>query len=415
MILASAFVLAASLFSPALAEDPRVRRALASVEERREPLIAEWIRVTEIPAPSGQEQDRAAYVRAELAKLGVTDIKTDALGNVSAIRKGTEPGPPIVIAAHMDTVFPKETPIKVKRENGVLKAPGIGDDTTNVVALLEAARALDRSGIALKRDLLLLFTVQEETRLNGMMHWMANGGVRPAMIVALDSRFGGLSYGAFRISRLQFFYTSPGGHTLVSRGKPNPAKAIAKAILDLYAIPLPEPAPGTGQSRLPVMNVGKIGGGTVPNAIPEEAWFTVDLRSLDSPTQDRLLTQVVSIAEAAAKHEGVGFRMTKPDGEDVDYSRARSAEERRADSLVATAKDVLEFVKANGGLPVEPIDGGATDANVGVGYGVPAIAIGAGRSRNGHTVNEQSDESAMVPGTQMIVLLTCALAGLAGK
>jgi acetylornithine deacetylase/succinyl-diaminopimelate desuccinylase-like protein len=415
MILALPFAIAASLFTPTLAEHPAVKRALASIDERREPLIAEWIRVTEIPSPSGQERQRAAYIRTELAKLGVTDIKTDALGNVSALRKGIESGPPIVLAAHMDTVFSMDTPIKVSRENGVLKAPGIGDDSVNVVALLETARALDRAGVALKRDVMFLFTVQEETRLNGMMHWMKHSGVTPASIVALDSRFGGLSYGAFRISRLQFFYTSPGGHTLVSRGKPNPAKAVAKAILDLYAIPLPEPSPGTGQSRLPVMNVGKIGGGTVPNAIPEEAWFTVDLRSLDSPTQDRLLTQVVATAEAAAKHEGVGFRLTKPDGDDVDYSRARPSAERLADPLVSTAKDVLEFVKANGGLPVEPVDGGATDANVGVGYGIPSIAIGAGRSRNGHTVNEQSDESAMVPGTRMIVLLTCALAGLAER
>lgn len=404
--------LGATLFSPAIPENPRARSALDSIDGRKEEIIAEWIRLTEIPAPSGQERDRARYIREEAAKLGLTDLKTDSIGNVSAYRRGTEPGPPVVFAAHMDTVFAKDTPIKVTRENGTLRAPGIGDDTTNIVALLEVIRALNRAGIKTKSDILFLATVQEETRLQGMMHWAATSGIRPQMIVALDSSLGSVAYGALRISRLQFFYTGPGGHTLVSRGKPNPAKAVSKAILDLYAIPLPDPD-GNGQSRLPVLNVGKIGGGTVPNAIPEEAWFTVDLRSKESSTQDQLLSEVVRRAEAAAKNEGVGFRMTKPDGEDVDYSKALPAEERRAHPIVQTAIDVMEYLKVNKGLPVTALDSGATDANVGVALGIPSIAIGAGRSRGGHTIAEQADESAMVPGIKSILLVAVSLAGLA--
>src|SRR3954462_11879961 len=106
-----------------------------------------------------------------------------------------------------------------------------------------------------------------------------------------------------------------------SRSGPSPAKAVAKAIEALYDIPLPPIAEGLDTFRLPVLNVGMLGGGTVVNAVPREAWFTVDLRSLDSATQDKLETLVVSTAKGVADQEGVGFRMEN--GIAIDYSRAR--------------------------------------------------------------------------------------------
>ena len=400
-------------FQPAIAENSKVREALASIDTRREPLVQEWIHVTEISAPSGGEKDRARYLRAELEKIGLTGIRVDSMGNLEATRKGTEPGPPVVFAAHMDTVFAASTPLKVERSEGVLRCPGIGDDTGGLVALLEAFRALQHSGIRTRRDLVFLATVQEETRLQGMRHWLTQAAVKPAMLVAVDIQLGSVWYGAFRISRLQFFYTSPGAHTLVSRGQPNPAKAVSKGILDLYALPLPEPATGLGEMRLPVLNVGKIGGGTVINAIPQEAWFTVDLRSLDSATQDRLESQVAATAKKAAQAEGVGFRMEKPDGDDLDYSKALPKDQRRKHPMVQTAVDINNFLKLNVAGAGDAVDAGSTDANVGVAMGVPSIAVGAIRHRNGHTLTEQADESSIVTGTKMLILLASSLAGLA--
>lgn len=401
-----------SFFSPAIAKDPRVAQAVRSIDSHRENLVTEWMHITEIPAPSGGEQAREKYIREELQKIGLTNIKTDSPGNLSAWRKGTEAGDPVVFAVHMDTVFPATTPLKVKREGGALKAPGIGDDTGAITATIEMFRALARANVRTKSDLVFLATVQEETRLQGMRHWLTTSGVRPKMLVAVDIVLGGVWYGAFRISRLQFFYTSPGSHTLVSRGEPNPAKAVSQAILDIYQIPLPEPAPNLGLMRLPVVNVGKIGGGTVINAIPLEAWFTVDLRSLDSATQDRLESQVVRTAQEAAKKEGVGFRMTKPDGDDVDYSKALPSDVRRSHPLVQTAVDIHNSMKLGAGT-VEPLDAGSTDANVGVGMGIPSIAVGAVRHRDGHTLREQAEEASIVPGTKMLILLAASLAGLA--
>ena len=264
----------------------------------------------EIPAPSGKEQARAKYIRAEMEKLGLSEIRTDDMFNVSGVRKGTGGGPTVVFAAHTDTVFPEGTDLKVKREGDILRAPGVGDDTSNLMAVLEMFRALNRGGVKTKGDLIFLASVQEELGLLGAKHWLETSGYKPDMFVAADVASTEVWYGALRIDQFKFFYTSPGAHTMESRGGPSPAKAVAKAITALYEIPLPPVAAGLDTFKLPVLNVGMLGGGTVVNAVPREAWFTVDLRSLDSATQDRLQSAVVSTAR---RHCRAGRRRL-PDG-----------------------------------------------------------------------------------------------------
>jgi acetylornithine deacetylase/succinyl-diaminopimelate desuccinylase-like protein len=272
-------------FSPALLKQPDVAKALQSVDDRSSAIVEEWIHLVEIPAPSGKEQVRAQYIKAEMEKLGLTDIRVDDMFNVSGVRKGSGGGPSVVFAAHTDTVFPEATPIHVKREGDILTAPGVGDDTSNLMATLEMFRALNRGGVRTKGDLIFLASVQEELGLLGAKHWLQSSGYKPDMFVAVDLAANQVWYGALRISQFKFFYTSPGAHTMESRGGPSPAKAVAKAINALYEIPLPPIAPGLDSFKLPVINVGMLGGGTVVNAVPREAWFTVDLRSLDSSTQ----------------------------------------------------------------------------------------------------------------------------------
>jgi acetylornithine deacetylase/succinyl-diaminopimelate desuccinylase-like protein len=278
-------------FSEARLKPPELRKAFESLNEAA--IVDEWIRLTEIPAPSGKEQARADYVRTELQKLGLTDIRVDEMLNVSGVRKGTGGGPAVAFAAHLDTVFPANTNVKVKRDGDTLRAPGIGDDTGNVVAMLEAFRALNRAGIKTKGDLIFVATTQEEVGLKGAKYWLNRSGYQPDMFVALDVPSNQVWYGALRIDLLKFFYTSSSVHTLYSRDTASPAKAVAKAITAVYNIPLPPLADGVGTVRLPVVNVGTLGGGTVANAIPSETWFTVDLRSLDTATQDRLRAAVI--------------------------------------------------------------------------------------------------------------------------
>src|SRR3954447_13183699 len=139
-------------FQPAVLERPDVAKALQSVDERSSAIIDEWIRLVEIPAPSRKEQARAQYVRAEMQKLGLADVRVDDMSNVSGVRKGSGGGPVVVFCAHMDTVFPEGTDLTVKREGDILRAPGVGDDTSNLMAVLEMFRALDRGGVRTKGD-----------------------------------------------------------------------------------------------------------------------------------------------------------------------------------------------------------------------------------------------------------------------
>lgn len=395
-----------SWFTPALLEKPEVRKAMQSVDDRSAGILDEWIKLVEMPAPSTKEQVRARYIRAEMEKLGLTEIRTDDISNVSGIRKGTGGGPTVVFAAHMDTVFPDGTPIKVAREGDILRAPGVGDDTSSLMAVLEMFRALDRGGVKTKGDLIFLASVQEEVGLLGAKHWLENSGYKPDLFVAVDVGSNEVWYGAFRIDQFKFFYTSPGAHTLESRGAPSPAKAVAKAITALYEIPLPPVVEGMGGFKLPVMNVGMLGGGTVVNAIPREAWFTVDLRSMDSPTQDKLESAVVSTAKKAAEQEGVGFRMERKMG--IDYSKAQPREQRLNHPLVQTALATSNYFRKKGTPEIKPTDAGATDANIAVSMGIPAVAVGATVKYFPHRLEEYAEAGSMVPGIKSLIALAVA-------
>ena len=398
-------------FSAKVVSHPKVQRALRAMEHREDKIVAEWIRFAEIPAPSGQESARAAYVKSQIEKLKLSNVNIDEVGNVSGVRKGKRSGSTIVFAAHMDTVFPASTPLKVDRDGQTLKCPGIGDNSGNVVALLELFRILDEAGIETQGDLVFLATTQEETRLQGMRHWLAKQDPKPDMVIATDIPLGMVWYGALRLASMQFVYTAAGAHTLLSRDEPNPVRAVARAVQAVYAIPLPEPDPAAQPMKLPVINVGKMQGGAVVNAIPREASFTVDLRSLDSATQDRLYSLVVKAAQDAATAERVGLRIEKPDGDDLDYSHAITREERRGHPMVQTALDVQKYLQLVSAP--EPFDVGSTDANVGVSMGIPSIAVGAIRSRYAHMLTESADAKSIVPGTKSLLLLAILLAGLA--
>lgn len=396
-----------SWFQPGLLERPDVRKAVQTIDDRSTAIIEEWIRLVEIPGPSRKEQARAQYIRTEMQKLGLTDIRVDDMSNVSGVRKGTGGGPMVVFAAHMDTVFPEGTDLNVKREGDILRAPGVGDDTSNLMAVLEMFRALDRGGVKTKGDLVFLASVQEELGLLGAKHWLETSGYKPDMFIAVDVSSNQVWYGALRITQFKFFFTSPGAHTMESRGGPSPAKALAKAIDAVYQIPLPPIAEGLDSFKLPVANVGTLGGGTVVNAVPRETWFTVDLRSLDTPTQQRLEQAVEQAARTAADGEHVGFRMEKTTL--VDYSKAKPKDERLNSPLVQTALAVSNHFRKAGTPAIVPADVGSTDANNAIAMGIPAVAIGAVMDHSPHRLEETADASSIIPGVKSLIALAVAL------
>lgn len=393
-----------------LAQSPEVLQSWAHVDARQNAIQAEWIQLTEIEAPSKQEKLRIDYMKKAMARVGLQNIQQDEMGNVWGTYKGSGGGPEVVFAAHMDTVFPMGTKIKVREENGRYHAPSISDDTGALVALLHAFDAMKHAGVKTKGDIVFLATVQEEIGLYGAKHWLEKRAKKPDMFLAVDSRLGGVSYGALRIEQYRFVFEHPSMHTLASRGRPSTARAAARAILAINEIPLPPPAEGS-RMNLPVVNVGILGGGTVPNATPGQVFFTTDIRSLDSATEAKLVEDVKSAAQRAANQEGVQLKI-EAINEPIDYAKALPKEERLNHALVKTVVAVTDQMKLNGERKTVPVDMGSDDHNVGVALGIPSVGIGAIIGAGAHSLEETAEKASIIPGTKYMILLAATLGNL---
>jgi tripeptide aminopeptidase len=393
-------------FSPAIAARPDVRQALAYIDTHFDAQVSEWIMLTEIPGTSGHEQKRAAYVKAELIKLGLTP-ESDAIGNVWARRKGTGGGPTVVFAAHMDTVHPLDTPLKVRREdNGTLHAPGIFDNTASIANQLQALRAMRDAKIETRGDVVFLFTVQEEVGLKGMYYWLDKNPKVADMLVAVDGALGAPNYGALGIYWSRMKFSGDGAHTMNSRDFPNTVRAAAECITNIYTIPLPpadDPVPA-------IYNVGgMLTGGNVVNAIPQTVTFTVDLRTVDAEMLQKLDAAIMSKCEAAAKAHKIAFTR-----EWIQRSEAGGRPEQltaqRAHPIVQTAVDILRFLDVQLLAGREALPTGSTDANAGVVAKIPSISVGRSRGGGGHTLQEWSHIDSAKTGSQQLVLLAVSLA-----
>lgn len=398
-------------FSPEIAARADVKTALAYIDQQFEAQVNEWILLTEIPGLSGHEQKRAEYIAAELTKLGLTP-QSDTMGNVWAVRKGVGGGPSVVFAAHMDTVHPLDTPLKVRREdNGTLHAPGITDDTAALPAQLQALRAMREAKIETKGDLVFLFTVQEEVGLKGMYHWIEQNRGITDMLVAVDGGLGPVSYGALGIYWSRMKFSGDGGHTLSSRDRPNTVRAAARCIERIYSVPLPpadDPVPA-------IYNVGgMMTSGQVVNAIPQEVTFTVDLRTVDPALLQTLDKSIMATCEEAAAWQKVKFTR-----EWIQRSEAGGRPEqlatRRAHPVVQTAIDILRFLDVSLPASREAVPSGATDGNVGVLLGIPTVSIGAANGGGGHTLQEWARTDSAKTGTQQVLLMAVSLAEPAGR
>jgi acetylornithine deacetylase/succinyl-diaminopimelate desuccinylase-like protein len=395
-------------FSPELSQLPVVSDALAYVDDNFERQVGEWMHITQIPAPSGNEGERGVYVRTQLGQLGL-EVTTDSIGNVIGRRPGTGGGETLVFAAHMDTVHPLGTDLTVTRETGRLHAPGVYDNSASVANMLAAARAIQSAGLVTKGDVIFIATVREEVGLDGMSYWLDHNPDVTDMLVALDGGLGPISYGALGIYWSSMEFSAEGSHTLSSRGKPHPARAASHCILNIYDIPLPSrDAPASA-----VYNVGMLRGGHVVNAIPQEVSFTVDLRTVDPVLLAELDSAILEACETAASDEGVEFRREWISKSEAG-GRPDQLADRRAHPLVQTAVDVLEHLGYDFGGRPSAVASGSTDANTAVIRGIPAISTGRTRGGNQHTVTEWADIEPARIGTKQIILLTAALAEVVG-
>lgn len=376
---------------------PEVVAAFDYIEKTREDILEEWIDLTEINAPSGQERERAEQIEKLLRKLKLKDIHYDSVGNLIAVRKGTGGGQRVVFDAHLDTVFQPGLKIKAKVRDGKVYAPGIGDDTRNIEALLASIRALNRAGIKTKGDLVFVFTVDEERGLTGAEHYVKENKGRFDYYVALDGGYEGFTYGGIGINWYRHHFLGPGGHT---RSRTPPFSATlpaARAITRIYALEVPSNPPSQ-------INVGMLGGSEVVNAKAADAWFTVDLRSTSNQVIGDLEKQIAAILTEEAMREGMTVKT-----EVISASPAALIPGHRDSPLVKTA----EAVHLAMGFIDPPItETGSNNSSAALSAGIPSISTGAGPCGDSHALTEWCAIEPFYKGTKKIILLELALAGI---
>lgn len=386
-----------SLFGPRIAESGFVREIFAFCEKNEEAIIDEWIKLTEIPAPSGHEEKRAQYMLARFEALGLDETCIDEAGNVVAIWKGTGDGKKVILSAHMDTVFQGVWDIQVEREGNVLKAPGIGDDTASLINLLWSLQALKAVGFRPKNTYYFLATVGEETGFDGMRSFMESSPQDFNHVIALDGDLGKVHYGALGFGGGTVIFRGPGAHTMQSHGVPDPNLAVAMAIERICRIPLPT-AP---IERWTVLNVGMIAGGKVKNAVSQESSFTIDLRSGSQEELVRVQKRIREICGEVSSETGVTWDF-RPD----DQSEAYQIPGARESALVKTVLDILEYLAVED-VEADPL--GSTEANVGIAEGILSVNLGRTYGRYKHSLREEADIDGLFLAMKQVLLLIYCL------
>ncbi|HKT09415.1 MAG TPA: M20/M25/M40 family metallo-hydrolase [Gemmatimonadaceae bacterium] len=384
-----------------------VSHARAMLRARDADIVASQIAVSEIEAPTGNERRRGAWVAERFRALGLNDVRIDGADNVIGRRDGVADVAPVVICAHLDTVFPIGTPVNVRRSGPRLVGPGIGDNGRGLAAMLALADVIDGTRVRTHAPVDFVATVGEEGTgdLRGAKHLFdhSSGDARAAIALdgAGDER---IVHRALGSRRFRITFRGPGGHSWTAFGVPNAVHAAALAAAKLARLPRPA-SPRT------TLSVGRIGGGIAVNAIPEEGWLEVDLRSTSVPVLDRYEREIHAAARAASDEEnGRRARGTPPLTESITRIGMRpGGDTDAAHPLVAFAIDTTRLIGREPELATA-----STDANVPISRGIPAIAIGAGgRGGDAHTPAEWFDNTDGHTGLARALAIVIGAAGLA--
>jgi acetylornithine deacetylase/succinyl-diaminopimelate desuccinylase-like protein len=376
--------------------DPRVQRAFRFITDHEPEIEAEQIRLTEIPAPPFGESERAATFISILSQHGFRAF-TDDIGNVIAAYDGIGRNP-VVLGAHLDTVFPASTPLKLGRKGRALYLPGISDNGCGLAAVLWVFRAAKEHGIRFSRPVILTGNVGEEGEgnLRGIRHlfneppWQG----RDCDFIAVDGAgLQRITHQALGSRRFRIHLTGPGGHSWADFGRPNPVHAMASTIHN-FTVSSPR-RPGTS------FNFGVIRGGISVNAIPRDAMMEVDLRSIMRNSLDDLENQLKRAINEATRSSGVECRL-------------ELMGERPSGSTPVSLPVFEAAMAVTRRFGVDPLpDVGSTDANLPISMGIPAIAIGGGgTSGNVHTPEEWFDPIRRDLGIQRLLALVAVLAGI---
>jgi tripeptide aminopeptidase len=387
-----------------LAQDPACARALAWIASNSDWLTDQQIRLAEIPAPEFHEAARGQFLKNLFEAAGLP-VHTDSTGNVIAERAGADPAA-ILLVAHLDTVFPAGTDLRVKRDGMRLLGPGISDNAAGLAALVGLSRALAESAIRTTKTILLVGDVGEEGEgnLRGIRALVESHGPRIAAVIAVDGPSSDyIATQAIASRRLEVTVTGPGGHSWSDFGAPNPITALSRGIVRFSSIRHPKGPRST-------FNFGAIEGGTTVNSIPARVTVKVDLRSEDANELARLEATLRTAMQTGVRDE-ISAVSAATDALLVNFHSLGDRPSGKLPNnspLLATIRDVDLF------LGISPrLESSSTDANIPLSLGIPAVALGAGGTGGGsHTFAEWYDPTGRALGLQRLFLIAVALAGL---
>jgi tripeptide aminopeptidase len=404
MALAAGSAHAQSAVSPAdLVKDPAVKAALDGIKATETQTIDDQIRFCEIPAPPFKEQTRGAELLRVFTQLGLQNVRADKVGNVLGDYAGAAARPHVVIAAHLDTVFPEGTDVKVKKQGTVLHGPGIGDDCRGLAVLVAIVRELKKAKVQTPGTVTFVANVGEEGLgdLRGVKElFKTTLKDQIDRFVSIDGTGVHVTNVAVGSHRYRVTFKGPGGHSFGAFGMANPIGAMGRAIAKIEEMQVPKQPKTT-------FNVGRVGGGTSVNSIPFEGWMEVDMRSSDPASLAAVDANFQKVVDAAVAEENQ--RWGKP-------GMITVVKELVGDRPAGSTPENSPIVRA--GLAAATVLGyssnlgeGSTDSNIPMSLSVPAITIGGGgRGREAHALTESFDTADAWQGAQHALLLTIALA-----
>jgi acetylornithine deacetylase/succinyl-diaminopimelate desuccinylase-like protein len=386
----------------ALMNDPAIKAALEAAKRNEPHFLEEQIRICEIPAPPFKEDLRSHEFERIFKSMNLQNVRIDKAGNVIGVRPGKSAHPNLVLAAHLDTVFPEGTDVKVKREGKLLKAPGIGDDTRGLMTMLGVIQALSDAHVQTNGTITFVADTGEEGLgdLRGTKN-LFDDSLKGQIDAFISIDGSGLSItdvgvGSYRY-RAQF--KGPGGHSFGAFGMANPIHAMGRAIAKISEFEVPANPKTT-------FNVGRVGGGTSVNAIPFEAWMEVDMRSSDKASLDALDQKYKAAVQAAVDEENKRWKKDKQVTVSNELVGLRPAGTTPEDSAIVKTALAVSQLFGFKGKPGE----GSTDSNVPMNLGIPAVTIGGGgRGTGAHALDETFDPTDSYLGTQRALLLSVAL------
>jgi len=407
-----------SLPAVQFAESPEVRSALSWFSRNLAWINEQQVRITEIPAPPFQEAARASLIKSLLQESGL-EVQIDQTGNVIAELPGAiendgknAPGANdkeiVMLTAHLDTVFPAGTNVKVRRDGERMSAPGISDNGTGLAALVAIARAVREAQIKPRRTILFVADVGEEGEgnLRGMRALVDTYRSRLKAAVVLDgSGTDHVTTKALASRRLEVLITGPGGHSWSDFGMPNPINALVRGSIRFINTKVPTNPRTT-------FNLGQIEGGTSVNSIPYDAKLKVDIRSESEDELGKLESALRESISAGTRDEMESARDRSKGKLDwkIDVLGTRPGGELSPNSpLLAALRAADEYVRNQ-----SRIERSSTDANIPLANGIEAISIGAGGIGGGaHSLQEWYVPTGREMGLKRALLTLLGISGIA--